>query len=67
MVIESFTIIYLLAITTINPIVIAHQNHDHEIYSWTNSKNKTIKNDTSVNSKKLEDKKNNPKINYKIN
>ena len=64
---KSFIILYLLAITTINLIVNAHQNHDHKIYSWSNSKNKTIKKDTNVNIKKLEDKINNPKTNYKIN
>ena len=64
---KSFIILYLLVITTINPIVNAHQNHDHEIYTWSNSKNKTIKTDTTVNFEKLEDKKNNQKANYKIN
>ena len=64
---KSFIILYLLAITTINLIVNAHQNHDHKIYSWSNSKNKTIKKDTNVNIEKLEDKINNPKNNYKIN
>ena len=64
---KSFIILYLLAITTINLIVNAHQNHDHKIYSWSNSKNKTIKKDTNVNIEKLEDKINNPKTNYKIN
>ncbi len=64
---KSFIILYLLVITTINLIVNAHQNHDHKIYSWSNSKNKTIKTDTNVNIEKLEDKINNPKNNYKIN
>jgi len=64
---KSFIILYLLVITTINLIVNAHQNHDHKIYSWSNSKNKTIKKDTNVNIEKLEDKINNPKNNYKIN
>ena len=64
---KSFIILYLLMITTINLIVNAHQNHDHKIYSWSNSKNKTIKTDTNVNIEKLEDKINNPKNNYKIN
>ena len=64
---KSLIILYLLAITTINLIVNAHQNHDHKIYSWSNSKNKTIKTDTNVNIEKLEDKINNPKNNYKIN
>ena len=64
---KSFIILYLLAITTVNLIVNAHQNHDHKIYSWSNSKNKTIKKDTNVNIEKLEDKINNPKTNYMIN
>ena len=64
---KSFIILYLLVITTINLIVNAHQNHDHKIYSWSNSKNKTIKKDTNFNIEKLEDKINNPKNNYKIN
>ena len=64
---KSFIILYLLVITTINLIVNAHQNHDHKIYSWSNSKNKTIKKDTNVNIEKLEDKINNPKTNYMIN
>ena len=55
----------LLAITTINPIVNAHENHDHQIYSWSNSKNKTIKSDNTVNFEKLENKKNNTKNNNK--
>ena len=55
----------LLAITTINPIVNAHENHDHQIYSWSNSKNKTIKTDNNVNSEKLKDKKNKEKTKNK--
>tara|TARA_B100000212_G_C27145254_1_gene435106 strand:+ start:223 stop:411 length:189 start_codon:yes stop_codon:yes gene_type:complete len=51
----------LLAITTINPLVNSHENHDHQIYSWSNSKNKTKKVDTTVNSEKLEVKKNKAK------
>ena len=58
---KSIIIFYLLAITTINPIVNAHENHDHQIYSFSNSKNKTIKTDPTVNSEKIEDKKNNAK------
>ena len=62
----KFIIVFnLLAITTINPIVNAHENHDHQIYSWSNSKNKTIKTDTTVNFEKLENKKNNAKTNNK--
>ena len=56
---KSIIIFNLLAITTINPIVNAHENHDHQIYSWSNSKNKTIKSDNTVNFEKLENKKNN--------
>ena len=47
----------LLVITTINPIVNSHENHDHQIYSWSNSKNKTIKTDNAVNSENYKDKK----------
>ena len=54
---KSFIIFNLLAITTINLIVNAHENHDHQIYSWSNSENKTIKTDTTVNFEKLEAKK----------
>tara|TARA_B100000212_G_scaffold302216_1_gene248352 strand:+ start:166 stop:387 length:222 start_codon:yes stop_codon:yes gene_type:complete len=54
-------IINLLAITTINPIVNAHENHDHQIYSWSDLKNKTIKKDTTINYEKLENKKINAK------
>ena len=64
---KSIIVFNLLAITTIIPIVNAHENHDHQIYSWSNSKNKTIKSDTNVNFEKLEDKKNNSKVNSKIN
>ena len=58
-------VLNLLAITSINPIVNAHQNHDHQIYSWSNSKNKTIKTDNNVNSEKLKDKKNKEKTKNK--
>ena len=54
---KSIIIFNLLAITTINPIVKAHENHYHQIYSWSNSKNKTIKTDNNFNSEKLKDKK----------
>ena len=54
---KSIIIFNLLAITTINPIVNAHENHNHQIYSWSNSKNKTIKTDNNFNSEKLKDKK----------
>ena len=60
-------VINLLAITTINPIINAHENHDHQIYSWSNSKNKNIKTDNNVNSEKLKDKKNKEKTKNKSN
>ena len=59
----KFLIITVLAITIVNPIVNAHENHDHKIYSWSNSKNKTIKTDSTFNSEKLKDKKYNGKTN----
>tara|TARA_B100000963_G_C22089787_1_gene435963 strand:+ start:220 stop:408 length:189 start_codon:yes stop_codon:yes gene_type:complete len=49
-------VLNLLAILIINPIVNAHENHDHQIYSWSSSKNKTIKTDNIVNPEKLKDK-----------
>ena len=58
---KSIIIFYLLAITTISPIVNAHENHDHQIYSWSNSKNKKKNIDNNVNFEKLENKKNNAK------
>ncbi len=60
---KSIIIFNLLAITTINPIVNAHENHNHQIYSWSNSKNKTIKTDNHFNSEKLKDKSNKEKTN----
>tara|TARA_Y100001978_G_scaffold185756_1_gene184991 strand:+ start:229 stop:417 length:189 start_codon:yes stop_codon:yes gene_type:complete len=60
---KSIIIFNLLVITTINPIVNAHENHDHQIYNWSNSKNKTIETDTTVNVEKLEDKENKEAIN----
>ena len=62
---KSIIVINLLAITTIIPIVNAHENHDHQIYSWSNSKNKTIKTDKTFNSEKFNDKKNKGKTNNK--
>ena len=53
----------LLAITTINPIINAHENHDHQIYNWSYSKNKTIKTDSTFNDENLELIKNNTKNN----
>ena len=64
---KSLIIFNLLAIININLIVNAHQNHDHQIYNWSNSKNKSKKTDYNVNFEKLENKKNNSRINYKSN
>ena len=62
---RSIIIFNLLVITTINTIVNAHENHDHQIYNWSNSTKKKIKIDTTVNFDKLENKKNNTKTNNK--
>ena len=62
---KSIIVFNLLVITSINPIINAHENHDHKIYSWSNSKNKTIKTDNTVDSEKLNDKKNKAKTNNK--
>ena len=62
---KSTIITNLFAITLINPLVNAHENHDHKIYNWSNSENKTIKSDSSVNVEKLEDKKFKTKNNTK--
>ena len=64
---KSIIVFNLLAITTINPIVNAHENHDHQIYNWSNSNIKTIKADPTINFGKLKDKKNKTKNNTKIN
>ena len=53
---KSIIIFNLLVITTINPLINAHENHDHKIYNWSNSENKTIKSDSTFNDEKLEDK-----------
>ena len=53
---KSIIVFNLLATLTINPIVNAHENHDHQIYSWSSSKNKTIKTDNTVNTEKSKDK-----------
>ena len=58
---KSLIIIYLLAITTINTLVNSHEKHDHQIYNWSNSKNKTIETETNVNFEKLDAKKNKAK------
>ena len=60
---KSTIITNLLVITLINPPVNAHENHDHKIYNWSNSENKTIKTDSTFNSEKLKDKKNKGKTN----
>ena len=62
---KSIIIFNLLAITTINPIVNAHENHDHKIYNWSNSKNKNIKTNNTINSEKFKGKKNKLKNNNK--
>ena len=55
----KFIIIFnLLAIATINPLINAHENHDHKIYNWSNSKNKTVKSKNTFNVEKSEDKEN---------
>ena len=61
---KSIIIFNLLAITTINPIINAHENHDHKIYNWSNSENKTIKSDSTFNFEKFEDKDVNRKSNW---
>ena len=53
---KSIIIFNLFVITTINPLINAHENHDHKIYNWSNSENKTIKSDSTFNDEKLEDK-----------
>ena len=53
---KSILIFNLLVITTVNPLINAHENHDHKIYNWSNSENKTIKSDSTFNDEKLEDK-----------
>ena len=57
----------LLVITSINPVVYAHENHDHQIYNWSNSKKQSIKSDGIFNLEKLEEKKNKPNTYYKSN
>ena len=50
-------LIIILAITAVNPVINAHENHDHKIYSWSNSKNETLRIDSISNGENLEDKK----------
>jgi len=40
---KSIIIFNLLTLTITNPEVIAHENHDHRIYNWSNSQNKNVK------------------------
>ena len=54
---KSIIVFNLWVITIINPLINAHENHDHEIYNWSNSQIKTIKSDSTFNIEKLEDKK----------
>jgi len=54
---KSIIIFNLFVITTINPLIKAHENHDHKIYNWSNSENKTIKSDNIFKFEKLKDKK----------
>ena len=62
---KSIIICNFLVITTINPLINAHENHDHKIYNWSNSENKSIKSDSTFNVDKLEDKKIKTKANSK--
>ena len=58
------SLIIILAITAVNPVINAHENHDHKIYSWSNSKNKSLKIDSVSNGENLEDKKIKTKNNW---
>ena len=62
---KSIIIFNLLVITTINPLINAHENHDHNIYNWSNLENKTIQSDSSFNNEELEDKSFKTKTNNK--
>lgn len=61
---KSIIFLNIFAIAIINPIV-AHEDHDHQIYNWSNSENETIKTDPISNDEKLEDKNKETKINIK--
>ena len=62
----KFIIIFnLLVITTINPLINAHENHDHKIYNWSNLENKNIQSDSTFNIEELEDKSFKTKTNNK--
>ena len=54
---KSIIIFNLLVITTINPLINAHENHDHKNY-WSILENKTIQSesDSNFNIEELEDK-----------
>ena len=62
---KSIIFFNLLVITTINPLVNAHENHDHKIYNWSNLENKTIQSDSTFNIEELEDKSFKTKTNSK--
>ena len=62
---KSIIFVNLFSIAAINPIINAHENHDHKIYNWSNSENKTIKSDSTFNVEKNEDKKIKTKANSK--
>ena len=62
---KSIIILNLLVITTINPLIKAHENHDHKIFNWSNSENKKIKSDSTFSVEKFENKTNKKKANSK--
>ena len=62
---KSIIIFNLLVITTINPLIDAHENHDHKIYNWSNLENKNIQSDSTFNIEELEDKSFKTKTNNK--
>ena len=62
---KSIIIFNLFAITAINPIVYAHENHDHQIYNWSKSKKNSTKFDSTLNVEELDDKKNKANTNSK--
>ena len=58
---KYFITFNLLAITTINPLINAHENHVHEIYNWSNKKNRSKKSDSNINVEKFKEKENKTK------
>ena len=62
---KSIIIFNLFVITTINPLIKAHENHDHKIYNWSNLENKNIQSDSTFNIEELEDKSFKTKTNNK--